>query len=65
MNVSSLPVAAENQDQPYFFVVTPELKMQNVFIVNKGDSKLTEEYVHSMVHKYWGECQHDHEKLHI
>jgi phage gp45-like len=53
MNADSIPVDAENQEQPYFFVVTPDLKIQNVFIVSKGDDKLTVEYLHCMVHKYW------------
>jgi hypothetical protein len=53
LNTETLPVAAENQEQPYFFVVTPDLKIQNVFIVNKGDSQFTGEYLHNIGHKYW------------
>lgn len=52
-NIESLPVIAENQEQPYFFVVTPDLKVQNVFIVSKNDSQLTADYLHHMEHKYW------------
>ena len=52
-NVETLPVIAEDQEQPYFFVMTSDLRMQNVFIVNKSDSKFTAEYLHHMGHKYW------------
>jgi hypothetical protein len=63
-NVNVLPVVAEEQEQPYLFVVDHEMKIQNVFIVNKGDSELTSEYLHCMGHKYWDihvHNEHEHE----
>jgi hypothetical protein len=62
LNTETFPVAAENQEQPYFFVVTPDLKIQNVFIVNKGDSQFTGDYLHNIEHKYWDlQDGHTHE----
>ena len=60
-NAGALPVDAENQEQPYFFVVTPDLKIQNVFIVSKEDEKMTSSYLHVISHKYWNVCSHGHE----
>jgi hypothetical protein len=57
-NVDTVSIAAENQEQPYFFVLTHEYKIQNVFIVCKEDAQLTAEYLHSMAHKYWAVHKH-------
>ncbi len=52
-NLNSLPIAVDNQEHPYFFVVTDELKIQNIFIVVDVYSQFTSEYLHCMGHKYW------------
>ena len=52
-NVHTLPIVAEKQNQPYLFVVTSEYKIQNIFIVNKSESRFTAEYLRCMTNKYW------------
>jgi hypothetical protein len=59
-NIDVLPIAAEDQDSPYFFVLTQDMKFQNIFIVNKEDIGLTSEYLHYMGHKYWSDYTHEH-----
>ncbi len=60
-NVDTLPVAAENQSQPYFFIVTPDMRIQNVFILTDEIWEATSEYIHNMEHKYWNvHCEHKH-----
>jgi hypothetical protein len=65
-NVDHLPLPVDEQDVPYFFILTPELKMQNVFIPDKSDPMLTAQYLDVMQKKYWPDkhdhthCTHDH-----
>ena len=39
-------------EQSYFFVIQNG-KIHNVFIPLKEDDKYTQEYIHSLLHKYW------------
>jgi hypothetical protein len=52
-NVPAMPVPADEQEQPYFFVLTADGLIRNVFIISKNEEELTAEYLHLMGHKYW------------
>lgn len=45
-------------EQSYFFVIQNG-KIHNVFIPLKEDDKYTQEYIHSLLHKYWNLCNDD------
>ena len=57
-NINEMPLAAEIQEQPYFFVVTPDYRIRNVFITTKEDEHFTENYLAAIQNKYWH--IHDH-----
>jgi hypothetical protein len=59
LNVDQLPLATEGQGEPYFFVVTSDMKIQNVFITSREVASLTGEYLHGMGHKYWASYLHE------
>jgi hypothetical protein len=52
-NVNQLPVSIDKQSVAYFFVLTPELKMQNIFIPDEADSKFIAQYLECVRTKYW------------
>jgi hypothetical protein len=65
-NVNHLSIPVDDREIPYFFILTPALKIQNIFILDKSDPTLTIRYLNVMQEKYWpGEhdhthCTHDH-----
>jgi hypothetical protein len=65
-NVDHLPLPVDKQEVPYFFILTSELRIQNVFIPNKSDPVLTTKYLDVIQEKYWPDkhdhthCTHDH-----
>ena len=59
-NLNFMPLTADNQDEPYFFVLTPDQRIQNVFITNNEDNSFSEEYIDCMRVKYWSAHIHDH-----
>ncbi|GHV27011.1 hypothetical protein FACS1894176_08460 [Bacteroidia bacterium] len=61
-NVNHFPIPVEEQEVPYFFVVTPELKIQNIFIPDKADPTFTTKYLDCMMKKYWSldKLKHHH-----
>jgi hypothetical protein len=58
-NIQHSFLVLDEQEEPYFFILIPGLRMQNIFIINKKDYQLTKEYLHAMLHKYW-DLQDEH-----
>lgn len=52
-NVDSLPISLDNKSMPFFFVLTREKKVQNVFLPNEKDPDLTIRYMDIIREKYW------------
>lgn len=59
-NINEIPFTADQQDQPYLFIVTPDNLIRNVFITTKEDDRLTQEYLNAIMHRYWHHAIHDH-----
>jgi len=63
-NIADLPLHIDKQEKPWFFVLTPEGRMQNVFVPVKGDEQHTKKYLQCITNKYWHvhdeHCEHEH-----
>ena len=59
-NADNLPTVLDEQEQPYFFVMDSNLRMQNVFIPTKEDVNYTADYLNCVSHKYWPHSHDEH-----
>lgn len=60
-NVTRIAWEVDEFDEPYFFVVSKDRKVHNLFVPLKEDERLTERYMHEVQQKYWEEkvnCNH-------
>lgn len=60
-NVTRIAWEVDEFDEPYFFVVSKDGKVHNLFVPLKEDERLTERYMHEVQQKYWEEkvnCNH-------
>ena len=53
LNANRLLIPLDEQSDPYFFVLTKDEKVQNVFIPDEKDSKYTKRYLDLVRDKYW------------
>ncbi|MDR1983503.1 MAG: hypothetical protein LBQ28_01565 [Prevotellaceae bacterium] len=56
-NANKFNIDLDEHSLPYFFVLTTDGRMRNIFIPDENDTKFTSQYVDVVKKKYWGEKQ--------
>lgn len=52
-NIDSLPLPIDKSDNPYFFIMTNDRVIRNIFIPLKNNRQYTQDYLKCMADKYW------------
>lgn len=52
-NVNEKFLPLDDQEEPYFFVLTDDLRIKNIFITIKEDDKYTIDYLNCIINRYY------------